>query len=587
MASPPSPPAPGRPRGQIGPFTIGVVLSLLILTGITLGWDPASKAVRSWRAERSAREARAAIDAEDWPNAYRHLAEARRRDGDHEAVITATIEFLKVTRSDPGGLAQQLTLLEKHRPLTDEETLLLGRSLITTGKAAEARKIHSRLPPALSTRPAGLQLLAEILAAEGHVKEARQMDARATAGAMATHEPQAVLKQSLQEQGSAFPEIRQQAHLRLWEAAARTDALALKALSALARSRALTPAEAHRLLALVEQHPLATLSSRLEVVSALARVHPERAAALYEGEVERFQKDGGGRLEEIAVWLMRQRQEALVFRLVPVKLALKSRELYPILMQTMSQAGRWNELRDLLTLPSPPVPRSLVDLAMADVQSRLQPDLRESRRLLEGTVKAALTEGSLSTLRTAAELAEKLNLPDIAATAHLQAGLKAAATSQVEDAMRSLQKSLESALLAKDTDILLEVSRKLLDLSPGSKVYADRLAYLRLILGVEMETVSLPAADAPAPQSAFVVAIERVPPALLQALAAHRLGDLEAVKKHLGALTNASTLPAGQRAVAAGLLALAGRPDRAWEIAEKVPDTLLLNEERAFLQRAR
>lgn len=142
--------------------------------------------------------------------------------------------------------------------------------------------------------------------------------------------------------------------------------------------------------------------------------------------------------------------------------------------------------------------------------------------------------------------------------------------------------------MAKNTAILLEASRKLRELSPGSTVFADRLAYLRLILGVEMETVTLSSqTDESSVRAMVTVAMERVPAALLGALAAYRLGDLESVKTHLGALPDPSSLPAGQRAVAAGLLALAGRPDRAFQIAEKVPDALLLREELAFLNHAR
>ena len=46
-------------------------------------------------------------------------------------------------------------------------------------------------------------------------------------------------------------------------------------------------------------------------------------------------------------------------------------------------------------------------------------------------------------------------------------------------------------------------------------------------------------------------------------------------------------LPPGQRAVAAGLLQMAGRAGEAFQIAEKVPEALLLDEELAFLKKAR
>lgn len=576
------------PQGQIGPFTVGVILSFVVLVGIWLGWDPAAKVYRSWRARRASVGVHQAIAAQDWPGAYRLLGEARRRDPEDVEVISAIIEFLKATKSDPAGLVQQLRMLEKHQPLKEEEMLLLGRSLITIGKADDARKIHDKLPLSVASRPAGLQLLSEILAAEGHIKEARMVDSRAAASGLAANDPQAALKASLEDKDSRFPEMRQKANTQLWETAARSDAVALEAIGALAADPALLPADADKLLETVEAHPLATLAVRLQVISALARLRPESAAAIYRDEVGRFQRDGTGRLEEIAFWLMKERQHEMIFRLVPVKLAIKSRELYPILMQTMGQAGRWNELRDLLTMPNPPVPQSLVDLALAEVEARFQPDLRESRRLLEGTVKVAVTEGSLPTLQTAAELATKLNLPDISANAYLQAGLKAASGATMEEAVSCLQKSAESALMAKNTLILLNASRKLQELSPGSTVFADRLAYLRLILGVEMETVTFSSKqEENSLRAVFMIAIERVPPSLLQALAAYRLGDLEAMKMHLASLSDASSLPAGQRAVAAGLLALAGKPDRAFQIAEKVPDALLLSEELAFLNHAR
>ncbi len=580
------------PRERIGPFTVGVVLASVVLAAVWAGWGPVTKGYRSWKGQRTAAEVNNAIAAEDWTGAYRLLAEARRRDPESEAVISATIEFLKATKSDPAGLAQQLKMLEKHRPLNDEELLLLGRSLITTGRADEARKIHDQLPLSVGSRPAGLQLLAEVLAAEGHAREARIVDERATAGALATNDPQAVLKQSLQEKNSRFPEMRQKADAQLWESAVRVDAVALDAINALAADPALGVGEAERLLAMVEKHPLSTLNTRLNVISAMARLKPEQAAGIYQKEVERFQSEGSGKLEDIAVWLMKERQHDMIFHLVPAKLALKSRELYPILMQTMGQAGRWDELRDLLSMPNPPVPQSLVDLALAEVQARFQPDMRESRRLLEGTVRAAAAEGSLPTLQTAAELATKLNLPDIAANAYLKAGMKAgmkaASGATMEEAVRCLQKSVESSLRAKNTGILLDASRKLQELSPGSAAFADRLAYLRLILGVEMETVSLSTeAEKPNLRSMFTVAVERVPSSLLRALAAYRMGDLPSVKDHLASLPDASALPAGQRAVAAGLLALAGKPDRAFQIAEKVPDALLLSEELAFLNHAR
>jgi len=167
--------------------------------------------------------------------------------------------------------------------------------------------------------------------------------------------------------------------------------------------------------------------------------------------------------------------------------------------------------------------------------------------------------------------------------AYREAGLRADA----ENAIGLLQKALECALSAKDSALMLEVSRKLHELRPASSAYADRLAYLRLILGEEIETVDLSRLkESNDMQAMFTVTLERVPPSLLRALAAYRMGDRAGIQQHLAGLGDTSALPPGQRAVVAGLLSLSGMADRAYQIAEKIQAVVLLDEERAFLQKA-
>jgi hypothetical protein len=71
-----------------------------------------------------------------------------------------------------------------------------------------------------------------------------------------------------------------------------------------------------------------------------------------------------------------------------------------------------------------------------------------------------------------------------------------------------------------------------------------------------------------------------------EAFAAYRMGDHAGIQQHLAGIGETSALPPGQRAVVAGLLSLTGKADRAYQIAEKIPAMVLLDEERAFLQKA-
>ena len=575
------------PPERIGKFSLLVIGAFVLLIVCVFAWHPMTTAVRGVLARRNAKEAQKATAAKDWVKAHQALMLARQRAPEDEEVMLAMVDFLKATGSDAGGLAQQLQRLRLKRPLTAEEELTLGRALISSGKTKDAREVYEKLPPKESTQQPGLELLSSILSAEGHTKEAAEIEHRAVVMSTAEATPETQMKAAVSDLGSHFAEVQNQAVKQLWQLAELSTQTGMDAILQLAGSRGLTLPQARQLLELEEKHPLQAVGARLMVVSALMRLQPEKRAELAEAEVRRFTETKQGRLEDMAYWLMREKFNDAVLKLVPKELAAQSRELYPILVQTLSQAERWEELQRVLKMPNPPVSGALLDLAMAEVLSHVQPDMRESRRLLQGTVINAAQRGDVTTLQVAAALAEKLSFADVSSQAYRAAGMKAAENNASEAALQNLQKSMELALRAKDAETLLDVSRRLHVISPSSTVFADRFVYLRLVLGVEMETVDVKALMTEAePKAAAAVTLDRIPPELLLALAAYRLGDREEMVKHLASLPRGEGLPPGPRAVAAGLLSLAGKADRAFVLAEKIPGALLLEEEKVFLMRA-
>ncbi|WP_300933126.1 hypothetical protein [Prosthecobacter sp.] len=575
------------PRERIGKFSWLVMGAFGLLVVSLIAWHPVTAALRAVLARRNAKEVLEATAAKDWVRAHQAMTLARQRAPEDEEVIVAMVTFLKATNSDPGGLAQLLQRLKLKRPLTAEEELTLGRALIASGKTKDAREVYEKLPVKQSTQQPGLELLSSILNAEGHTKEAEEIAHRAVAQTPAEATPETHLQAAVTDMSSHFVEVQNQAQKQLWQLAEMDTKTGMDAILQLTQSPGLTVAQAKRLLELEEAHPLHSLGMRLKMVSAQMRLQPERRAELAEAEVRRFTETKNGRLEDMAYWLMREKLNDQVLKLVPKELAAQSRDLYPILVQTLSQEGRWEELQGVLKMPNPPVPTTLLNLAMAEVLSHMQPDMRESRRLLQGTVINAAQAGDVTTLQVAAQLAEKLNFADVACQAYKAAGMKAAENNVSEAALLNLQKSVELALRAKDTETLLEVSRQLHVISPSSAVFADRFVYLRLVLGVEMERVDVKALTVQTEAKGTTSAtLDRIPPQLLLALRAYRLGDHAAMEKHLTALPRAEGLSPGPRAVAAGLLSLVGNPGRAFQMAEKIPGALLLDEEKVFLKRA-
>jgi tetratricopeptide (TPR) repeat protein len=562
------------PQERIGRLNFVILAAFVVMSIVWLAWGPIRTAFKAAIGRHYAQEAMACISGNDLSGAVPQIIAARRWAPEDVEVIRAVIAFHKITGSDPAGLAQQLRLLAEKQPLTEEEELLLGTSLVTAGKTAEARKVYEKSSSAKS-HSQSLELFSRILAAEGHTAEAAEISRRSISSK--TDTPAARLRQALEDRGHAFVEVRRGAYQQLWELAAHDDENAIEAVAALAADPELSLSDARRLLQIAETHPHQSMNLRLRVVSALLRLQPERRDQIFDEEMARFQDGDEGKLADFAGWLAVEKQHARLVKLLPRDLAAKSRDLYSLLADALVNEGRWQELKEMLTNTRPPVSTALAGVWMAEVESHLQPDLAESRRLLQTSVDSARATGNLPALFAAAVCAEKLNLADIALTAY-----QAAAINDSESSVQLLQKAWELALLQKDTRAMLGITRRLHEMRPSSGVFADRFAYLRLVLGSELETATL---DADKTGSASTK--DRMPPELLRALAAYRFGDEPSMRSHLATVKISRSLPPGQRAVVAGLLSITGKAAAAFEIAETIPADLLLHEERAFLNLAR
>lgn len=560
------------PQERIGRLNLVMLATFVVMSVVWLAWSPIRRAFKEMIGRHYAQEAMACISGNNLSGAVPQIIAARRWAPEDVEVIRAVIAFHKTTGSDPAGLAQQLRLLAEKQALTEEEELLLGTSLVTSGKTAEARKVYEK---SSSAKPQSLELFSRILAAEGHTAEAAEISRRSISSKNDT--PAARLRQALEDRGHAFVEVRRGAYQQLWELAALDDENAIEAVAALAADPELSLPDARRLMQIAETHPHQSMNLRLRVVSALLRLQPAFREHIFDEEISRFKSGDKGKLADFAGWLAVEKQHARLVKLLPRDLAVKSRDLYSLLADALVNEGRWQELKEMLTNTRPPVSTALAGVWMAEVESHLQPDLAESRRLLQTSVDSARATGNLPALYAAAVCADKLNLADIALTAY-----QAAAINDSESSVQLLQKAWEIALLQKDTRAMLGITRRLHEMRPSSGVFADRFAYLRLVLGSELETVVL---DADKIGSASTR--DRMPPELLRALAAYRLGDEHSMRSHLAAVKSPASLPPGQRAVVAGLLSINGKAAAAFEIAEKIPADLLLHEELVFLNRAR
>lgn len=558
------------------PMVVGAVVSILVVLGGWLAWTPASEWGRSLMGRHHADAALVAMEKEDWLNAFQSAYTARRWAPDDLEVLHKIKRLLAETGADPVGLIQVLQKIEVSQKLSVDDQIALARAYIAAGKPQEARAVHEGLPAAAGADSEVLAIQARVLRAEGHVRAADEISRKVLE--KAPESPAAEFSQAEKDLASTFPEMQNRAWQRLWALARTTAPEAMLAVTRLTIKPDLTAAEAAELKSIVDGHPHQGIHVRLGVVSALARLTPEKKAAYLRDEIRRFKEgSSSGDLEAMARWLALEKEHDLVIELIPLRLASSSRVLYPILAQSFAEQSRWVELKKMLTSGRPPVSPSRIALWLAEAEAHLDKDGGEARRQLETGLESARREQNQAALLAIATTAEKLGHTDVAVQACM-----AAATGEDSVSLELLQKAASLAQLSKDTRSLIAVTRRLTDLRPSSTVFAGRLAYLQLLLGLEMES----AVQATEAFSSRATA-DDLPLPLLQTLADHRLGRSPLREFGLSSVPSLDRLPPGQRAVAAGLLQMAGHDGLAFQIAEKIPETLLLDEEKTFLHKAR
>ena len=593
--------------------------AFIIVIVLMVGWAGIthSKAGRFNASNHLVDAARHAILERDWEKAVRNLAQARKVAPDNREVTRAIIELLKVTGTDPEGLVRMIRELNQNEAPTADLKLLMARTLFKLGRLGEARAWLAEVPMPVKEQAEALDLMAGILDAEGKTREAVEFAHRSI---LAMPEgPEKDFRMATANLRHPFASTREQGRQTLWSIARAQGGLALPAISQLASLSDLTAVESESLLKLVEEHPgKEILPVRLAVVSVMARIEPEKRADLCAREVKHFRgrmspdlnpapPEVRGHLtlknlipgslpavnpvlfdaapgaqdpvlsDDVWIfcrWLAQEKQPGLIQKLVPQRTIQASSELFTCLAWALSEDEQWSQLEALLAGPKPELNPTLVSIWSAVVDANLHPENNQCIKLLVGAIKGAARNRDSQSLLAAAAAAGHLNEQAIALSAY-----QAIASFDEKRAVASLEQTYASAERLKDTTAMIHAASKLHALRPGNRAYALRLTYLQLICGRDFESAVFETAseDDPGTRSLHE---------LLRALAAYRLAYPEGVRRHLQGISTADEFTAGQRAAYAGLLSKSGEVARAYQLAERIPQKLLLPEEAVLLRAA-
>jgi hypothetical protein len=552
---------------------LGGVLVLLVI-GLLFGRKAWNASKRS-TALGQVRDARDAMEQKEWQNAAVLIRHAREVLPNDPELLRVLVDYLDKTKLDPVLELQTLRALAALGQPQPGDEILAGRAQVRRGDLVAARAVWQKLSKEQQTTAEALEFKAQILGQEGRANEAGKLQQLATQ--KSAEDPQSALKLAIRDLASGYPAMMASGRARLWKISAEDDGVGLQAIRHLLSRTEITQPEAAQLQQRVQKHPEATLADDLGALSTVMRLDPTRRSPLLDDVIDRHQDAGIEVTVVIARWLAQEKEHERLTRLVSTQDMIKSQELFPILLQALAESGRWQQMNELLKKKQG-LPMAVEGLAVwrALATSRLHTDTRQAADELKLAIKQAASTKNWGPLRAAAQVAEDLELWDVA-----MEGYRQLAQPDSPHELDMLEKCWQIAGRLGDSSHLLETARKQSALRPTSRHFANRLDYLRLLRGEEIEsTVSKPDENLGDEQEELPVA------ALLEALKAYRYGNAALAKATLRQVQDAASLPAGQRAVYAGLLALVGDPAHAFQLAEKISSRLLMAEEQVFLRKA-
>ena len=549
-------------------------MALALITGLVAwSWgDELRIKGRSYMAHHYSDEAEHFMEEKDLSKAGAALTLARQWREDHPKFLRVYTDFLMAINSDPSAILHTLKILEIGGQAHEEDYLRMAQIYIQQEQVENAILMLKKLSSETQLKRPALEVLANIQRSRGDSRQAEQTLRQALS--LEPGDNMCRLRLALIDIQAVFSELRLGARKVLWDLAKGKDRAALLAMETLGADLDLTATKAEELWSLTESYPELPETSRFYILSARMRVNPLRRAEWLDAELAKYNEAGAEKMAPLLEWLLREKHPERVLAMQTGDLFTKSDLLIPHYLQALADLGRWEEIERILSRPAGmPVSAAFVALWRARAAKNTDREQLNTRQHLNVVYEASGHGRDGSTAKLAADIAEEAGLYDLAAKFY-----QGLSEYQPKAKISMLEKVYEMAARSRDTDEVIRVAKQLLALRPQNPQYIERLQYLQLVSGEDMEIQA-------ARILSFVSSKSRQDQ-LHRALAAYRLGDLKLMKEHLHDLADVSDFTPGQKAVHAGLLSISGQVGRAFQIAENISTLLLLKEELRFLERA-
>ena len=581
MNSPePSSPAPvsqERTTSRTNRKTRWIVLVVVCVIGLgATAWFTAPRLKKAWRI-RQARELTTKADAlmqKGQPEeAFRYLAEAVRNAPSEPATLRMMARCLDELPGAELSTVRCWNELHHTGAATWEDTVAMGQAALKSNNLSRAREIEAALPKEIHHQRKVREFRASVLGKAGKIAEAKQLMREVWTDHR--DDPECRIKLATLDVKSPDSAVKEAAVAILWEGARGAGKESVFAMFSLSEAGTLDSTKLAELAMLAKKSPFLKDDQRYQIFDSCVAKSPELLPTVIALAREFTSLGKTGSRERFYQWVSTQDQPDVILTEIPESEAMNSRGLFLARADSLMRKGMWEELRRMLDGRMPPVSRVDLELMRAFLARSEQGKDEAVRSHLKGAMLYASGNTRASALAQVGAGAEVLGHPDIALTAY---GELARLNTPVR--LQTFKRIYHLSEQRRDAAGMLKAANALLKLEPALLAYSNKLDYLRLISGIELDEAldELLHAQNTNPDDKSMALLSK-------ALAASYAGDGAEMKESLeAAASQSSKLEPGPKAVLAGLMWQAGKQEEASAVAKEVGDAEILEEERWFLE---
>lgn len=550
----------------------GVLIAAVCITLTVLAIlyaKPIQDSYQDWRATNLVKEARQLAENGQIVNAVMKAQEAYSMAPENVDALRVNGEFFTMMKRNEA--TYYLKKLEDQGAATVSDTQLKIRALLNTGQKKEAEFELEKLLKSEPLSESMMQLSEEIWGVRqqnSNLLPLLKEYVEKNPSDMANR-----LRLATVQINSSLPSETSEGLASLWDLAEIDEPIGIQAIEALAQLDSLPPDQNDHLIERLQNHPDATGWHFVTALKKRIAANPNRRTDIILEAVAEAEGKSRENLVPIVRWLVEEKEYLQVLALVPLEEAKAYQPILENYLTALTMLGRNSDLKEIVNDPAIEgiINRTVLSFYRAHLAFVTNEPPEVFRTELITAKNAAATEHRGKMLLSIAKYAEDRGHTDIAEEAYRDAALNKLTERPGYEGL------LRSTMANGNTEGLFRAAREAVRRWPDDQAYVERYLYSCLLIGQDIELAIFNA------QKLLKLQPKNHTGKLVAALGYWRIGDIDTASTYLQYM-DLNKLTEGQRAVYAGIAALAGFQSEARQIVGSIASnaTMLPEERRMF-----